>query len=567
MSLHSKVSVLVVALLSVLLAGCGGGDTNPSNPPVPPPGASFSNASLNGTYVLSFTGYDRTNFNSSFFAIVGTLTANGSGGFTAGNLDVDDPALGAALQTGYVFTHVPASGSYNVTADGRASGTISVTLEGTTVQFGLDFVLTSSSHGLVSRFDSNGSGSGSLDLQAADIPQSALQGSYSFGFSGVDSTIGNWLATVGSFTLDANGSITAGLQDFSDNGNSVNLQALALQGSLVAGAPASALLVTNATGFGALRFDAWVIDATHIKFIETDSMAYLEGDAYVSTGATAFPSGTLVLSTAGADAGWGSFSAGGLLTSDGSSLITGGLEDINDEGDVAQAPSVTGSFTATGPRTQLVLSGIYNGGWSSSYVTTGNYTFAAYPYSGGVMLLEIDNGAGSTPGIAGGNLYVQSDTALNTAAGYGLNLTGGNINGEVDLIAQLTTNGGSVSGLYDVNNFGYELTDASVGGGGVYSVGPNGRGTIQFSALQTNDNSFIGALNLTFYVVDSSTAVILETDSQQSATGILELQSGTGGSTAGQAHFMARPPVPPAARAAGSPPEQWRSSESPGARS
>ena len=547
MSLHTKVAVLVVAFLLVVLAGCGGDADNPSNPPLPPPGGSFSNANLNGTYVVSFAGYDRTNFNSSFFALVGTLTANGSGGFTAGNIDVDDPALGAALQTGYVFTHVPAYGSYNVTADGRGSGTISVTLNGSTVQFGLDFVLTSSSHGLISRFDSNGSGSGSLDLQAANVTQSALQGSYAFGFSGVDSTIGNWLATVGSFTLDGNGTMTAGLQDFTDNGNSVNLQALALQGSVVVGTPASAQLVTNAAGFGALRFDAWVIDATHIKFIETDSLAYLEGDAYVSTGATAFPSGTLVLSTAGEDAEWGSFSAGGLLTSDGSSLITGGLEDINDEGDVAQAPSVTGSFTSNGARTQLVLNGIYNGGWSNSYAATGNYTFAAYPYSGGVMLLEIDNGAGSTPGIAGGNLYVQSDTVLNTAAGYGLNLTGSNINGEVDLIAQLTTNGGSVSGLYDVNNFGYGLTDASLGGGGVYSVGPNGRGTLQFPGLQANNNSFIGALNLTFYVVDSSTAVILETDPQQSATGVLMLQSGAGSATPGQAHFMARPPVARAA--------------------
>ena len=543
MSLHTKVAVLVVSFTLAVLAGCGAdGSDNLSNPPVPPPGVSFSNANLNGTYVFSFAGYDRTHFNSSFFAIVGTLTANGNGSFTAGNLDVDDPALGAALSTSYVSTHLPASGSYNVTADGRGSGTIAVTLNGSTVQFGLDFVLTSGSHGLISRFDGNGSGSGSIDLQATNIPQSALQGSYSFGFSGVDSTIENWLATVGSFTLDGNGNITAGLQDFSDNGNSVNLQSLALQGSVVTGAPASAQLVTTAAGFGALRFDAWVIDATHIKFIETDSLAYLEGDAYVSTGATAFPSGTLVLSTAGEDAAWGSFSAGGLLTSDGSSLITGGLEDINDEGDVAQAPSISGSFTSNGSRTQLVLNGIYNGGWSSNSVTAGNYTFAAYPYRGGVMLLEIDNGAGSTPGVAGGNLYVQSDLALNTAVGYGLNLTGGNFNGEVDLIAQLTTNGSSLGGLYDVNNFGYALTDASLGGGGVYSVGPNGRGTMQFPALQTNGNSFLGALNLTFYVVDSSTAVILETDSQQSATGILVLQSDAGGTTAGQAHFMAKPP-------------------------
>jgi hypothetical protein len=312
---------------------------------------------------------------------------------------------------------------------------------------------------------------------------------------------------------------------------------------VITGSPASAQLITTAPGLGTLRFDAWVIDATHIKFIETDSVAYLEGDAYVSTGATAFPSGTLVLNMAGEDSVLGSFVSGGLLTSDGSGLITGGLEDINDEGYVAQAPSIGGSFTSNGGRTQLSLNGIYNGGWTSNYATVGNYTFAAYPYVGGVMLLEIDNGAGSTPGIAGGNLYIQSATALNTSAGYGLNLTGVNYDGEVDLIAQITTSGSVASGLYDVNNFGFGVTDASLGANGAWSVSSNGRGTLQFPAMQTTGNSDIAALDLTLYVVDESTAVVLETDSGQSATGVLVLQSGTSGATPDRAHFMARPPL------------------------
>jgi len=475
MSLRNKIVVLIISFAMVALAGCGGSNSNPSNPPVPPPSGSFSNNNLNGTYVFSLSGYDRTNFNSSFFAIVGTLTANGSGGFTSGTIDLDDPALGAALQTSYVFSHLPASGSYNVTADGRGSGSITVTINGTPVQFGLDFVLSSGAHGLISRFDSNGSGSGSIDLQTTNITQGALQGSYSFGLSGADSTLDDWLATVGSFTLDANGNIASGLEDFADNGNAVNRQSLALTGSVIAGVPASAELITSAAGLGSLRFDAWVIDATHIKLIETDSVAYLEGDAYVSTGATAFPSGTLVLSMAGEDSTLGSFSSGGVLTSDGTSAITGGMEDINDEGYVAQAPSITGSFASSGVRTQLTLNGLYNGGWTNNYATAGNYTFAAYPYSGGVMLLEVDSGAGSTPGIAGGNLYIQTASVMNNSAGYGLNLTGGNGNGEVDLVAQLTTSSGAVSGLYDVNNFGLGLTDASLGGSGTYSPSSNGR--------------------------------------------------------------------------------------------
>ena len=185
---------------------------------------------------------------------------------------------------------------------------------------------------------------------ASGVTQSALQGSYAFGFSGVDS-VGNPLGTVGGFTLDANGNVTAGSQDFNDNGNSANLQALPLisPSSVTIGTtPGTAQLTTNAAGFSTLSFDVWVVDSTHLKFIETDTVAVLAGDALVSTGHTSFPSGALVFETSGLDVFGGPFATGGLLTSDGSSQITGGLQDVNDEGTVAQAPSVTGSFTSVG---------------------------------------------------------------------------------------------------------------------------------------------------------------------------------------------------------------------------
>jgi hypothetical protein len=526
--------LLMTIIVAIALTGCG----SSGNQPVPPPSGSFSNSNLNGTYLMSFSGYDVSNGYGSFFSVLGSITANGSGGITGGTIDIDDPALGSALGTNYVFTRVATSGTYNITSDGRGTGNISVGINGATVEFGLDFVLTSNSHGLISRFDQSGSGSGSIDLQSINVSQNNLAGSYAFGFSGVDSSVENPLATVGSFTLDSSGNITSGQQDFGDNGNSRGLKNLSVSGAVLTGIPGSSQLKTN--GFGTLHFDVWAIDPNHLKFIETDSVAYMEGDALLSTGYTSLPSGPLVLTLSGEDLAEGPFAAGGLLTSDGMSQITSGLEDVNDEGLVTEAPNVTGNFSSNGARSLLTLNGIYNGNLYGNTLASASYTFAAYPYNGGAFLLEVDNGAGSTLGISNGNLYVQSATSIDTSQGYGLNLSGDNGNGEVDSIAEFTTSGNALNGLYDANNLGYLVSDANLGAG-TYSVASNGRGTASFPSLQTNGNSFINALNLTFYVLDSSTVVFLETDPNQLSIGSFQLQNASSVSPLAQPSAAVRP--------------------------
>jgi hypothetical protein len=517
---------MTLACTATALTGCGSSQSQPYNAPVAPPGTAFSDSTLNGTYVVAFSGTDVTGgYDESFFALAGMLNTNGAGVITSGTLDLIDPALGTALGAGYTFVHVPVTGTYTLTADGRGSGTISMTINGNAVTMGLDFVMASASHGLISRFDSGGSGSGTLDAASA-VSQSTLAGSYAFGLDGVDSTVQNYLSTAGAIALDANGNVTSGVQDFSDNGSASNLQALSVQGNVTAGTPGTAQLTTSAASFGTLHFDAWFIDPTHFKLIETDSTEFLAGDAYVSTGHTAFPAGQLAFTLSGEDTGQGPFASGGILTSDGSSLITGGLEDVNDAGNVAEAPSVTGSFTSSGPRTSLTLDGIYNGYLEGNTPFAGNYTFAAYPFDGGVVLLEIDNGGGTSLGISGGDAFLQSATSLNGAAGYALNLSGVNSAGEADMIAQFTTSGSAMSGIYDVNNLGLLISDASLGPNGVYSAGSNGTGTAQFPDLQTTGNSRIGALDFTYYTVNGSSAILLETDPGQIATGVLLLQGG-----------------------------------------
>ncbi|MFZ0952161.1 MAG: hypothetical protein WAN17_07840 [Candidatus Sulfotelmatobacter sp.] len=545
--------VLFLALSTLsLLVGCG----SSSNSATPPPTGGFTTSSLSGTYVFSLSGTDVSGGNESFFAIAGTLVASG-GSFSSGSvIDINDPAMAAFVgANSSVQPSLPATGSYSISADGRGTGTIDVTINSEQVQIGIDFVLNSPSGGLITRFDDNGSGSGTINLQAAGITQANLQGSYAFGVAGTN-LAGTPLGAAGAFTLDVNGNAT-GTEDFNDDGDSDGLTALPLtSGSVLVGAPGTAHLTASAGTLSSLGFDVWVIDSTHLKLIETDSTAILAGDAFVST-QTAFPSGPLVFTMLGSDITDAPLAMGGLLTSTGSGISTG-LEDINDAGSVGQAPVVTGSLTPfSGGRTQLTLDGIFNGGWEVGAVTTpGNYAFAAYPYNGGIELLEIDSSGGITAGAA----YPQTPSSLGATQGYALNLTGSNdAPGEADMIAEFvtTSSGGFSSGLYDTNNLGLSpnglVSDLSLGSStGTYSNDSNGdgRGTVSFPNPQINNNSLsdFASFTFTFYTINSSSIVFIETDADQLGLGTLQLQNASGSAGVMQPAFSM---VPPAVRAHG----------------
>lgn len=554
---NALVSFFALSTLS-LLVGCG----SSGNSATPPPSGGFSTSSLSGTYVFSFAGIDITNGNLSNFAVAGTLVAS-SGNFSSGSIiDINDPALAAAAgANSSIQTGLPATGSYSVGADGRGTGTLNVTINSTNVQLGIDFVLNSSSGGLITRFDDNGTGSGTISLQTAGVGQSALVGSYSFGLSGVDADF-NPIGAVGSVTLDANGNAT-GTEDFNDNGNSSNLTDVSLvsPSDVLAGSPGTAQLIGSGAGaLGALTFDVWVVDSTHLKLIETDTSGYLlSGDAFVSTGQTAFPSGQVVFTmtggpisatTAGSNPTQLPLMTGGLFTAQGG-VISNGIQDVNAAGTLETAPSVGGSYGSVGARTSLTLTGIYNVIPSEQELVTDNFTFAAYPFNGGVFLLEADDLGGIEAGVA----YPQTSTSLAASQGYAMNLSGANSNGEVDMIAEFVTNssGGFSSGLYDANNngsIGGLISDAELNGDNstppTYTNNANGRGNITFPALQVNNNTNgVGALTLEFYAVNDSTLIFIETDTDQGGVGTLQLQNATGSSGAIRPAFaMVRPAVP-----------------------
>lgn len=495
----------------LLLTDCG----NRTIQAMPPPSGSFGDASLSGTYVFSVAGSD---INGNFVAIAGSFIADGKGGISNGIIDVSNSGRGSSV-AGSVT-----EGSYSVGVDGRPSGTAGLLkLRTSSFAYSFDYVLSSSAHGLITEFDSNGSGSGTLDLQSG-VTQADLGGqSFTFNLTGTSGlglgicgsnssiTIPQPISSVGAFTLDANGNITSGVEDLNNNcisSGTTNVPITSGSVSLASNHGTATLVSTLVGTLVTLHFDVFPVDATHIKLIETDPLPIMTGDAFLQS--SSIPSGNNVFTLAGFDVvSGGPFTAAGILDADGSgNILSDSVEDINDAG-LASTTSGTISGSYSGliqGRSLLSLTGFDNG---TGGQVCSNCLFVAYPSTGGLQLLEID-GKGMTNGVA----YSQTATSIASSAGFGMNLSASNSSGEEDDIAEFVTNDGALSGLIDFNDqgstrFGHSLSATYATDGNVA-----GRGTVTSNSL-----------NLVTYVVDGSTVAIVEVDHNQVGIGILNSQT------------------------------------------
>jgi hypothetical protein len=537
--------VLFLALSTLsLLVGCG--NSNNINP-TPPPSGSFSNSNLTGTYVFSISGTDT---DADGYAIVGAIAANGSGKITGGTIDIVDEGLTPAYNLS-----VNNGGFYSVGVDGRGQVTIGTS---TTNPFGgnltFDFVLANSFHGLITEFDGNASGSGTLDLQTSGITQASLAGPYAFSFSGLDPAGTGSFATVGAFTLDANGNIVSGTgaEDFNDNGLIPSANQT-LTGQVILGPSSTPAAVLNA-GSNSFTYDVYAIDATHLKFIEVGPTPVLVGDAFSQPSAT-IAAGPMAFTLSGFIEG-NPAALGGFMVADGAgNITTASTEDININGTTGSENFSAGYLADGAGRFEL----------DNFEQFAGGSVYAAYPSSGGLLLLEID-GSGLTTGAA----YPQSTTAFGTdSEGYGLNLTGINTLAlqegggaeEVDDIAEFTAvatgscdnSGDTLCGIIDENFAPGGFPQAGMALGGSYgAVDATGRYGLSAAAGNTSITTLNGGFNLIFYSVDGNTFPFMESDQGQIATGVFVLQNPTAvnPATAHSHMFIARPLIKPhAARA------------------
>jgi hypothetical protein len=503
MSLRNRLVLPVVLSTLAFLVGCG----SSTNTPQPPPSGAFSNTAFNGTYTFSVSGSDANGI----FMMSGSFTACGctAGTISGGTADFYDgaPTIAPASAIG--------ASTYSITQDGRGTATLALTIDGTATPVTLAFVLTSSSHGLIIRYDDNGTGSGTIDLQPAAISQTSIENTpYAFSFSGEFN--GNPLATVGAFTLNSSGFVSTGVEDF--NENAFPYTALPITAGFinvpVGTSPGTAQFTTS---FGTLDFDVYPVDATHLKLISTNAL--LVGDVFTQPSAS-IPQGNLVFGMGGEDTGGFEFAVGGLMASDGVSQISSGSEDINDDGLVDNG---------TNPATPFGFSGSFSNSGGGRFLISltgfaGGTNFAAYPSSGGILLLEVDTGINvgtGNVGITSGTALAQASGAtLAAAQGYGFNNSGEDINNdtELDEVGQFTTTSTGLSGLLDENDFTVHAPFVS-NVDGTYTANSNGMGSATIG---------VSLNEVFFYAADSSTAMFISVDQSQAALGVMEGQTAPG---------------------------------------
>jgi len=480
MSLRNRVVLPSLLLTLAVLAGCSS-----SSKGLPPPTGGFGPGNLKGTYVFSTQGEDA---NSNPIAMAGTFQADGNLGIKGGTIDIID----AGFTSSYAGQAI-SGGGYTIGADGRGTVTLSpstATPFGTQIR--LDFVLANSTQGLVTEFDPNGTGSGTLDLQSS----ATLSGSYAFNLSGADLLTGTPLATVGSFTVGGDGMSITGVQNF-NNGNAFS--SYSLTGSVTTGsggAPGSATLAT-AGAFGSVGLDVYPIDSTHLKFIGSSGSAFLSGDAFTQTGASVPTSATTLAFTMAGGSGSAPLALGGLMALDGAGNITSNSEvDINESLNVVTGQLFSGTYAA-GTGSPIPATGM------GTVFTVSGFSvavqFVGYPTANaGVQLLESD-GVGFLDGAA---VAQASGAAISSSQGYAMNLSAASANtgGEEDDIAEFSTTSTNFTGRLDINDQGALSSAQEYAGTYTVDSPATGRGELTSNAYNSG----------VFYAVDSSTLLFLD---------------------------------------------------------
>jgi hypothetical protein len=466
---------LAAAITLITIAGCGGG--NSVN--FPPPQGGFTNSNLNGPFAFSYTGSDA----GGFLAVAGSFVADGAGHITSGTQDINS---GTA-----VITNTAVTGTYLVRADGR--GTITLTSPTPNSNSTLDFVIVGGGHALVTRFDNRATGSGTIDLQTTSaFSNAALAGPFAFSLSGIDTNAAVPLAIGGVFTSDASGALTAGVDDSNDNGLVITNDPMT--GSIPIASTGRGIATLN-TVRGTLTFAYYVVDANHLKIVETNTLPALGGEAFRQTGpfTNASVSGPFAFTVAGADLlNLNPFAAGGVVTSDGAGNLASGIEDFNDGGSITTAVPFTGTYSiAANGRGTMTLN-----------TAAGIFSFVIYPSSGGVLVLETDSRF-----LTSGTALQQQTTAFNAGSLqgiYGMNFTASANGSELDSIAEFTADGVSkLTGIIDINNsggitFGQSMT-------GTFIANSNGRFAM---SLQTP----LGPQSMIVYLVNGNRALFIEVD-------------------------------------------------------
>ena len=520
----------VLALVAALWSAACGGSSATVTPP--PPTGKYTVASLSGQYAFVTSGevFASGALTASAFSRLGSFIADGKGGIMGGVEDTN--TQGVAINQAVQIT----GGTYTVQANGRGTLTLNTSFNGTssTVNFGI--VLTSISGGLLidetvtGNQVSTGSGNFVLQTGAGSYSISSVNGPYVFDFSGTYPDTNNGPASVvGEFQASA-GVITFGVEDLNNSGAFTS--AATFGGSFTADPFDTSSLATFGRGLAqinGLHYVFYVVNATRVRFLSTDSPGSLAGDAVAqTTPAPTSPSGGFVFLVAGTD-----FSSGitrvGRFTINGTAL-SNVLVDTNDAGKFIQTNSANNAsitLDQTNP-------GRGAGTFTDPAFPNAPFTFVFYlssPTSGVIQETTIANN--QTVDVADGSILAQTgspSTSSNISGTYALNWSGlsspqNNFPiDEEDFVAQATVSSLALTGAGDLFQFSNGLLQTDVVAAGPIAISGDGTGstnTTRNTVTLKLTSSKSETLDFVVYFVSPQVAFFTDKDNNQGTNRIV----------------------------------------------
>jgi hypothetical protein len=230
---------------------------------------SSSSLFAKGSYAFLLKGYDGGGLP---MVMAGSLTSNGQGDITAGDIDIDD-------DEGITAVPSPVTGTYTIDTsfNGVAHGTITITsytFPNSSVNISFRFVLSADgTRGRIVELDGSGYiNSGTIQRQdATSLSAANPAGNYAFLLDS-DAPVGGRVVEVGQLVVGASGAVTGGLVDQSQAGaaNPIYTAAAASGGPSTSPDASGRGTFTVTVNGNASQYAYYIVNSNQLNLIEID---------------------------------------------------------------------------------------------------------------------------------------------------------------------------------------------------------------------------------------------------------------------------------------------------------
>src|SRR6202167_1298753 len=320
---------------------------------------------------------------------------------------------------------------------------------------------------------------------------------YAFYLSGLEAINGgsNFYALAGSVSVDGNGNVLGGEQDYNDafgltspqpSGDSILPGTAALTIDPTTG-KGTLTLTTNNPSLGVSGVETLgvqFVNTNHALIIQFDVTATSSGSRDTQALSNALNDANYAFTLSGVDPEYEPIVFGGVFSISASGTTLAGTFDVDDAG-AASTPILETAFTGTITGPDSFGRGTMT---SAALVISLNY-YVVGP--GAIRIIDVDAGDSGVGSIFGQGAGTFSNTSLGSSI-FGVESNSlGNLFGAAGMFATVPGSG-TFSGVADDNEYdnGVIVTDAPIAG--AYSIASNGYGSLTIAAGDLGDVSVLG---------------------------------------------------------------------------